>query len=68
MLGSRFAQLARNMIENSMEDHVLVGGLFVVETGVLKDDAEAFPRLFLAGARIETIELDASAGRLAGAW
>ena len=47
-----------------MESHVLVSGLFVIETGILKDDAEALSRLFLAGARIEAIQLDASAGRL----
>src|ERR1700733_4270674 len=47
-----------------MESHVLVSSLLVIEAGILKDNAEALSRFFLAGARIETIQLDASASRL----
>jgi hypothetical protein len=52
------------MVEDAVEGHVLVGGLFVIETGILKDDAEALARFLLAGARVETIQLDTSAGWL----
>jgi hypothetical protein len=45
-----------------VEGHVFVSGLLVIETGILKDDAEALSRLLLVGARIEAIQLDTSAG------
>src|ERR1700733_3785364 len=52
------------MVEDAVESHVLVSGLFVIETGILKNDAEALARFFLAGTWIKAIQLDASAGRL----
>src|SRR6202167_5474323 len=50
------------MIEDAVEGHVFVSGLFVIETGILKDKAEALSRFLLVGARIEAIQLDTSAG------
>src|SRR5580658_124293 len=52
------------MVEDAVESHVLVSGLFVIETGILKNDAEALARFFLAGTRIKAIQHDAAAGRL----
>ena len=45
-----------------MEIHVLPGGLFVVETGILKDDAEALAGQLLLHRRIKSVELDTAAG------
>ena len=46
-----------------MEIHVFVGGEFVVDAGVLKDDAELLARGGLMGDGIEAVELHAAAGR-----
>src|SRR6185437_5330267 len=40
------AQLARDVVEDAVEVHILVGGLLGVEAGVLKDDAEALACFF----------------------
>ena len=45
-----------------MEIHVFLGGLFVVETGILKDDAEALAGQLLLHRRIKPVQLDAAAG------
>ena len=45
-----------------MQIHVFVGGLFVVEAGILKHNAEALACLLLFHRGIKTVELDAAAG------
>src|SRR5271154_6242361 len=63
MLGATLTELAGHVIKNAVQSHVLVGGLFGIETGILKDYAKALPRLLLLGAWIQAIQLDGSAGR-----
>ena len=56
------AHLARDVVEHAVDLHVLLGGQFAVEAGVLEDDAEALADLVLLDRGIEAVELDAAAG------
>src|SRR6185437_16326392 len=62
MLDALDAQLARYMVEDAVEVHVLVGGLLGVEAGVLEDDAEALACLFGLDGGVEAVKLDGAAG------
>ena len=53
---------ARHAVEDAVEIHVLVGGEFVVDAGVLKHDAELLARGGLMGGGVETVELHVAAG------
>src|SRR5271156_6970505 len=50
------------MVEDAMEVHVFPGGLFVVETRILKHNAKALARQLLLYRGIQAIEFDAPAG------
>src|SRR5271156_899549 len=45
-----------------MQIHVFPSGLFVVEAGILKHNAEALARQFLLYRGVEAVEFDAPAG------
>ena len=62
VLGALGAELAGDVVEDSVEVHVFVRGLLVVEAGILEDDAETLAGLLLADGRVEAVELDAAAG------
>src|SRR5262249_1593166 len=49
---------AWNLVQHSVEIHVLVGGEFAVEARILEHDAEAFARFVLLLGGIEAVELD----------
>src|ERR1039458_5105996 len=58
------AKLARNVIENAVDLHVLPRCHVAVQARILEDDTEALARLILLRLRIQPIQFDRSAGWL----
>ena len=62
LFGAFGAETAGDAVEDAVNVHVFAGGEFVVETGILEYDAEAFARFVLLFGRIEAVEREAVAG------
>ncbi len=57
------ANLLRHFIKCAVQFQVFERRQFIVETGILKDDAKALADLILLVRRIETVDFDLAAGR-----
>ena len=57
------AHAARDAVECAVKIHIFGGGEIVVDTGILKSDAEAFADFLGLAGGVETVDPDRAAGR-----
>ena len=67
-LNSLHADSPRDVVEHSVQIHVLVSGQLVIETGILEDDAKPAACIEWIGRGIDAIECYRGRAKISGLW